>query len=150
MTDIACWLAEAAALTGREVEIVNDRLPAADGSINLVVAPHEFFELYPASRKALQRAAAASICVNTEQPGTTWFRLALDVCSRGLLTLDISDQGVDALHHEGISVERLRLGGVPSMQAMAERDRPVDVLFMEGLDDRMGAPLGDVVPCRGG
>ena len=61
MNDIAGWIAEAAALTGREVEVVNDRLPAADGSINLVVAPHEFFELYPASRKALQRAAAASI-----------------------------------------------------------------------------------------
>ena len=146
MSDIAGWLAEAAALTGREVEIVNDRLPAADGSINLVVAPHEFFELYPASRKALQRAAAASICVNTEQPGTSWFRLALDACSRGLLSLDISDQGVDALRHAGILVERLHLGGVPSMQTSAERDRPIDVLFMGGLDDRRGTALSELAP----
>ena len=144
MNDIAGWITEAAALTGREVEFVNNRLPAADGSINLVVAPHEFFELYPASRKALQRAAAASICVNTEQPGTPWFRLAIDACSRGLLTLDISDQGADALRQSGIPVERLHLGGVPSMQATAERDRPVDVLFMGGLDDRRGAALADL------
>jgi hypothetical protein len=146
MNDIASWIAEAAALTGREVEVVNDHLPAADGSINLVVAPHEFFELYPASRKALQRAAAASICVNTEQPGTSWFRLALDACSRGLLTLDISDQGADALRHDGISVERLQLGGVPSMRATTDRDRPIDVVFMGGLDDRRGAALAELAP----
>ena len=146
MNDIAGWIAEAVALTGRQVAVVNDRLPAADGSINLVVAPHEFFELYPASPKALQRAAAASICVNTEQPGTSWFRLALDACSRGLLTLDISDQGADALRHAGISVERLRLGGVPSMHATAEHDRPIDVLFMGGLDDRRGAALAELAP----
>ena len=146
MSDIAGWIAEATALTGREVEVVNDRLPAADGSINLVVAPHEFLELYPASRKALQRAAAASICVNTEQPGTPWFRLALDACSRGLLTLDISDQGANSLRHEGMTTERLRLGGVPSMRAAVERERPVDVLFMGGLDDRRGAALAELAP----
>ena len=146
MNDIAGWIAEAAALTGREVEIVNDHLPAADGSINLVVAPHEFFELYQASRKALQRAAAASICINTEQPGTSWFRLAVDACSRGLLTLDISEQGADALRHHGISVERLQLGGVPSMHSTTECERPIDVLFMGGLDDRRGAALAELAP----
>lgn len=144
MADIAGWIAEAAALTGRQVELVNDRLPAADGSINLVVAPHEFFELYPAHRKDLQRAAAASICFNTEQPGTPWFRLALDACSRGLLTLDISDHGADALRHAGISVDRLQLGGVPSMQTATERPRPIDLLFMGGLDDRRGAALAEL------
>ncbi|MEP7203482.1 MAG: glycosyltransferase [Ilumatobacteraceae bacterium] len=148
MVDIAGWVAEAVELTGRHVAVIDDRLPSADGSINLVVAPHEFFELYDAPRKDLQRAAAASICINTEQPGTSWFRLAVEVCRRGLLTLDISDQGVEALHDVGISAERLRLGGVPSMEAIqAEQpvnDRPIDVLFMGGLDDRRGAALAEL------
>jgi hypothetical protein len=147
MGDIAGWLAEVAAMTGRRVEVVEDRLPAADGSINLVVAPHEFFELFAADRQDLQRAAAASVCVNTEQPGTSWFRLAVDACRRGLLTLDISDQGVAALRSAGLSVERLRLGGVPSMRvASKDSDRPIDVLFMGGLDDRRGAALADLAP----
>jgi hypothetical protein len=147
MRDIAGWIAEAAALTGRAVEVIDDRLPTADSSVNLVVAPHEFFELYAAPRKELQRAAAASICINTEQPGTSWFRLATDACRRGLLTLDISDQGADALRAAGVSVDRLRLGGVPSMQATPPAgDRPIDVLFMGGLDDRRGAALAELAP----
>ena len=147
MGDIAGWIAEAAASTGRAVEVIDDRLPIADGSINLVVAPHEFFELYAAPRRDLQRAAAASVCVNTEQPGTSWFRLAVDACRRGLLTLDISDQGVAALRSAGLAVERLRLGGVPSMQATPPAgDRPIDVLFMGGLDDRRGAALAELAP----
>ena len=146
MRDIAGWLVEAAQLAGRTAVLVDHRLPAIDGVINLVVAPHEFFELFAAPAKELQRAAGASICVNTEQPGTSWFRLALDACRRGLLTLDISDLGVDALHHLGIAVERLRLGGVPSMRSTAPvgGDREVDVLFMGGLDDRRGAALAEL------
>jgi hypothetical protein len=147
MTDIAGWVVEAVALTGRTVELIDDRLPSADGSINLVVAPHEFFELFKAPRLDLQRAAAASVCINTEQPGTSWFRLAVDVCRRGLLTLDISDQGVAALHGAGVAAERFRLGGVPSMQATASSaDRSIDVLFMGGLDDRRGAALAELAP----
>ncbi len=147
MVEIAGWIAEAAGLTGRPVEVISDRLPRADGSINVVVAPHEFFELYRAPRHELHSAAAASICVNTEQPGTSWFRLALDTCRRGLLTLDISDQGAEALRVEGVSVERLRLGGVPSMNSQTSTtDRRIDVLFMGGIDDRRGAALADLAP----
>src|SRR4051812_20234804 len=145
MHDIAGWIAEAAASTGRHAELIDDRLPNLDGSINLVVAPHEFFELYPAPAKELQRAAAASICINTEQPGTKWFRLAVDACRRGLFTLDINELGVDALHDLGVAVERLRLGGVPSMRAQpSTTDREIDVLFLGGLDDRRGGALAEL------
>ncbi len=147
MREIAGWITEAAASTGRRVALIDDRLPTADESINLVVAPHEFFELNAAQRKELQRAAAASVCVNTEQPGTSWFRLAADTCRRGLFTLDINDQGVEALGRTGISAERLRLGGVPSMVLTPPAaHRQVDVLFLGGLDDRRGAALAELAP----
>src|SRR4029079_17136062 len=84
MRDIAGWIAEAATSTGRHAEVVDDRLPNTDGSVNLVVAPHEFLTLSAAPAKKWQRAAAASICINAEQPGTSWFRLAVDACRRGL------------------------------------------------------------------
>lgn len=149
MAEIAGWIAEAVVETGRSVEVIRHRLPRLDGSVNLVVAPHEFFVLNTAPPPELRRAAAASVCVNTEQPGTTWFRAGLDFCRRGPLTLDISDQGVAALKSEGVHAARLRLGGVPSMggaDAAGSAARPTDVLFMGGIDDRRGAVLADLAP----
>jgi hypothetical protein len=146
MRDIATWLCEAAGATGRRAELVVDELPAADGTIHLVVAPHEFFELFPASTADLQRAAAASICVGTEQPGTPWFHLTVDACRRGLHSLDINPHGVDALRAVGVATTHLQLGAVPSMSVPGAtvRDRPIDVLFMGGLDDRRGAALAEL------
>ncbi|MGE0139063.1 MAG: glycosyltransferase [Ilumatobacteraceae bacterium] len=146
MTDIATWLAEAAREAGRPAEVVSDgSLP--DGElIDLVVAPHEFFELTRHPIGNLQRAAAASICVNTEQPGTTWFRFASDACARGLLTLDISTQGQVALSSMGVTTWHLQLGGVPSMEVGAAEDRSIDVLFVGSLDDRRGEALARLAP----
>ena len=79
-----------------------DRLPDVDGSINLVVAPHEFFTLSDAAKTDLQRAAAASVCVCTEQPGTPWFRLSVEAARRGLATLDINEHGVQAMRAAGL------------------------------------------------
>jgi len=148
MRDIASWLVEASELAGRRAALVDDRLPRADGSINLVVAPHEFFELSDAPKADLQRAAAASVCVCTEQPGTPWFHLSVDACRRGLLAVDINQHGVDALRAVGVDAHRLRLGGVPSMAAAdpAQGPRPVDVLFLGGLDERRGRLLAELAP----
>jgi len=145
MHDIAEWFVDAAGASGRASELVHDDLPSADGSINLVVAPHEFFELHTAPKIDLQRAAAASICVGTEQPGTPWFRLTVDACRRGLVSLDINPQGVAALREQGLDARHVQLGAVDSMRSpLADNEpanRPVDVLFMGGLDDRRGAAL---------
>ncbi|MDX2382272.1 MAG: glycosyltransferase [Acidimicrobiia bacterium] len=147
MTDIAHMVCEAAA-PHRHAEVVTDELPLPDGTINLVVAPHEFFELDDASRSELQAAAAASICIGTEQPGTPWFHLAADACRRGLLTLDINDLAVQSLRAYGITTERLRLGAVRSLDLIDRRgtsldaERHTDVLFMGGLDARRGQQLG--------
>jgi hypothetical protein len=150
MTDLAAMVREAAGRT-RPARLVTDELPRVDGSINLVVAPHEFFELTGAGRHELQAAAAASVCIGTEQPGTPWFRLTADACRRGLLTLDINELAVAALRAEGVDARRLRLGAVPSLDVVArggalDRPRPLDVLFMGGLDDRRGRLLAELAP----
>ncbi len=151
MRDIASWIVDAARLTGRTADLISSELPAPDGSINLVVAPHEFFELYDAPPTVLQQAAAASICIGTEQPGTPWFDLTLDACRRGVACLDINPHGVAALQAAGLDASHLQLGAVPAMTAARAldqplEDRPVDVLFMGGLDDRRGSALAELAP----
>ncbi len=80
MRDIAIWIVEAATSLGRTAALVTDRLPEADGSINLVVAPHEFYLLRSDGETAIRTAAECSIPVCTEQPGTPWFLLSLGFC----------------------------------------------------------------------
>ncbi|HEY4331814.1 MAG TPA: glycosyltransferase, partial [Ilumatobacteraceae bacterium] len=148
MRDIAANFVEAAHQLGRDATLVTARLPAVDGSINLVVAPHEYFVLADAPAAELKEAAAASVCICTEQPNTPWFHLSLDACQRGLISFDINAHGVAALRSFGVDAHRLPFGAVPSMYAadggVAERD--IDVLFMGSLDPKRGAALAGLAP----
>jgi hypothetical protein len=145
MSDLAGWVAEAAAQTGRDARLVTDRLPEDPGITNLVVAPHEFFPLHGGSDRDLIEAAAVSIPVCTEQPGTQWFFIQLSFCRPAAAVLDINVNGVEALLRHGIAAQHLPLGGVPSMVGEpAERD--VDVLFLGGDTARRRATLATLGP----
>ena len=131
MTDIARWIVEAAQQAGREAALVCDRLPAVSDAINLVVAPHELFVLDDASDATIARAAAASVPICTEQPGTPWFNLTAGLIRDAPIVIDINPRGVDAIRARGHEAMHLQLGGVPSMRA-AEVDRDLDLLFLGG------------------
>ena len=147
MRDIAMWIVEAAASLGRTAALVTDRLPEGDGSINLVVAPHEFYLLRSDGDAAIRAAAACSVPVCTEQPGTPWFFLSLGFCVGSALIVDINATGVTAIEREGFTAHRLVLGGVPSMdRSVAGAGRDIDVLFVGGKTDRRAAALATLAP----
>lgn len=145
MTDIASWIVEAAGEVGRDAALVSDRLPADDGGVNLVVAPHEFFLLADADDRALRAAAAASVPVCTEQPGTPWYRLGLEYCRLSRLAVDINPHGVTALQRDGLPAVHLRLGGVDGMDRRGVT-RDIDLLFLGGDTPRRGALLASLAP----
>ncbi len=140
MTEIAQHLVEALVLAGRTAELVIDDLPdAADDPLhNLVVAPHEFFILSPAAEPDRLRAAAASVCINTEQPGTPFFDLAMTYASRSPVVLDINPFSLDAVRRLGMAAVHLPLGCTPSMDAWGgdRRARQTDIAFMSGRTPR--------------
>jgi len=145
MTDIARWLVEAAQLCGRAASLHQDRLPAADGSINFVVAPHELFGLSHATDDELRRAMSASVPICTEQPGTPWFNLTAALVADAPFVLDINQHGVDALRVRGFEADHLRLGGVPSMVATQPK-RDLDLVFLGGSTPRRNARLASLAP----
>jgi hypothetical protein len=145
MTDIARWIVEAARQAGRASTLVCDRLPAAGDAINLVVAPHELFVLDDASDAAIARAAAASVPICTEQPGTPWFNLTAGLVRDAPLVIDINPRGVDAIRTRGHDATHLQLGGVPSMRA-PHVDRDLDLLFLGGSTPRRAAALAPLAP----
>jgi hypothetical protein len=150
MTEIAEQLVQAIAGGGRRAALVVDGVPLDDGRLHLIVAPHEFFPLHPETDEAaLADAAAASVCINTEQPGSPWFDLAAAWCRQSDATFDISDHGVAALRERGLDARRLRLGYSASRDRWAgvETDRDVDLVFLGDDSERRrtllnrGAPL---------
>jgi hypothetical protein len=145
MTDIAGWFVEAARQAGRPARLVRDRLPAADGSVNLVIAPHEFFGLFDAPDDDVRTAIAASVPVCTEQPNTPWFNLTAELVRGAPRVLDINRHGVAALRAGGIDAAHVQLGGVASMVA-EPRQRDVDVVFLGGSTRRRNATLASLAP----
>ncbi len=150
MRDIANWIVEAAISSGRQAELVDDRLPRPDGTINLVIAPHEFFLLRDDDDATIRTAARCSIPICTEQPGTPWFLLSLGFCVGSPLVVDINSVGVEAIEREGFRARRLQLGGVSQMdQWTPAPDSPecdIDVVFLGGSTDRRAAALARLAP----
>ena len=150
MRDIANWIVEAAISSGRQAELVDDRLPRPDGTINLVIAPHEFFLLRDDDDATIRTAARCSIPICTEQPGTPWFLLSLGFCVGSPLVVDINSVGVEAIEREGFRARRLQLGGVSQMvQWTSAPDSPecdIDVVFLGGSTDRRAAALARLAP----
>jgi hypothetical protein len=117
MRDIATWIAEAAALTGRDADVVEDGLPevTARSTWSSLHTSCSSCTTHPCATSSGRRQRASASC--TEQPETPWFHLSLDACRRGRLALDISPEGLDALRRHEVRAERLVLGAVPSMTA---------------------------------
>jgi hypothetical protein len=147
MTEIADALTDAIAQCGRDVELFRHGLPTrTPGTINLVVAPHEYFTLYEgANEAALVRAAAQSVCVGVEQPGTYWFEYGARYTSYGPLAIDINRRGVTELRRRGVEAYRLHPGyhsGWDAWGGVASTDRRCDVLFLGSLTHRREQVLG--------
>ena len=151
MTEIAEALTDAIARCGRDVEMLRHGLPGRfPGTINLVVAPHEYFTLYEgASEAAVVKAAAESVCVGVEQPGTYWFEYGARYTSYGPLAIDINRRGVTELRRRGVEAYRLHPGyysGWDAWGGAAATDRPRDVLFLGSLTHRRAQILSQSAP----
>lgn len=147
MTDIASWIVEAAAATGRTSRLVTDALPDDPGTVNFVLAPHEFFLLADQEPVDVQRATEISVPICTEQPGTPWFALAAQYVRTAPLVLDINESGATGLRRLGIPARRLALGGGPGMVGSAgPTGRDIDVLFLGGDTERRRAQLSRLGP----
>lgn len=141
MREIAEHLAEATGAT-----VVTDELPplGSDPLDHLVVAPHEFFPLFPAASEAVDAAAAHSVCVNTEQDGTPFFELAVRYARLGPLAFDINPFSLASMRRRGLAAVHLPLGYVASMDRWHRRanERHVDIALLAARTPRREQFLG--------
>ncbi len=78
------------------------------------------------------------MCINTEQPETPFFDLAMTYASRSPVVLDINPFSLDAVRRLGMAAVHLPLGCTPSMDAWGgdHRARQTDIAFMSGRTAR--------------
>ena len=147
MREIAEHLVEALVDLDHPAILVTDELPAVGDHpmSNLVVAPHEFFGLFPATAADVNWAAAHAISINTEQAGTPFFEAAMRFAAHAPLVFDINLQSLKAIRHHGLRAVHLPLGYVRSMDhwrcttgadGCADATRTIDLAFMGGRTPR--------------
>src|SRR5262245_43159481 len=136
MLDIASMVADGMRAAGAECELAVDALPRdAPGTLQLVVAPHEYVPLFLAhkvSGTALQRALAATHFLNVEQPGSVWFEEAARHAQACRGVFDISPEGAVELRRRGLDAVLAPLGvtGCLGRPVAPAASRPIDIVVL--------------------
>ena len=141
MTEIAEMLVHAIDESGRETRLVHHGLPQLHaGTINLVVAPHEYFTLVEGvTEPEVVRAARHCVTVGVEQPGTPWFEWGARYASYGPFAIDVNRTGVAELRRRGLEAYRLAPGyfsGWDVWGGDAARERGRDVVALASITER--------------
>jgi GT2 family glycosyltransferase len=145
MQEIAGWIAAALGDEGHDAELRTEGVPrAGSGHVNLVVAPHEYFDLALRSDADRRQAALASVPVCTEQPETPWFEIQARHIAPCPLVLDINRLAVAEHRRWGIAADHFPLGYHRSFDVWGgdpDRQRPIDVVFLGALTPRRESAL---------
>jgi glycosyltransferase involved in cell wall biosynthesis len=143
--EIAQLIAAGFRKAGCATELHIDEPPlarAADDTLQLVVVPHEFYNLYLTQRMSRTRAEELTrnlVLLCTEQPETPWFHSNLHWSGFARAFADINPLGATAYRARGIRCHRLQLGYDPLLAKLptrAHRDRTTDIVFLGSKTDR--------------
>jgi hypothetical protein len=145
-TEIAELVSAAFQDIGLSIEMIQDGLPACEPkTINVVVAPHEYFDLLDGCAEETCLAWARNCVVITgEQPGSPWFEEGFKYCRAASCVLDINETAAVALRARGLTTYHLPLGYHRSQDTWggdASKPRGTDLLVLAGLTPRREAFL---------
>ncbi len=130
---------------GCEAQLFVDRIPAEkteDGKIQIVVTPHEFFNLflrYKRPWEKIQRLTNHLFLLSTEQPDSEWFDSNLVAAPHARAMLDIHLSGVAAYRARGLRCFHLPLGYHPLLEqrdVLARSVRDIDICLLAAMTDR--------------
>lgn len=134
MQEIAEFYVQGLCEAGFGAELVFDQIPKIEAkTISIVVAPHEFYPLFLEKQfdaKKLNEITAQVILLNTEQPGTSWFKktVRLAIQSRGVI--DLNQLGVEAFQQRGIPALYWPIPYTSLLEAKQEFKKEIDFVFL--------------------
>ncbi|MDX6614934.1 MAG: hypothetical protein QOD60_25 [Solirubrobacterales bacterium] len=123
---------------GLDTAVSVGELPAQrEGSVSVLVGPHEFAALGPSGERLGSSRMRHSIAVCTEQPGTAWHERGARIAGLAGAALDINRRGVRALRRRGVRAGLLQLGYSESWRPPDPApERDIDVCFLGGATAR--------------
>ena len=143
--EIADLLCAGFRAAGCEAQLLIDQTPAEkteDGKIQIVVTPHEFFNLFLRDKlpwEKMQRLTNHLFLLGTEQPESEWFDSNLVVAPHARAMLDIHLSGVAAYRARGLPCFHLPLGYHPLLEQSdvpAKSKRDLDICVLAAMTDR--------------
>jgi glycosyltransferase involved in cell wall biosynthesis len=143
--EIADLLCAGFRAAGCEAQLLTDQIPAEkteEGKIQIVVTPHEFFNLFLRDKLAwekMQRLTNHLFLLGTEQPESEWFDSNLVVAPHARAMLDIHLSGVAAYRARGLPCFHLPLGYHPLLEQSdvpAKPKRDLDICVLAAMTDR--------------
>lgn len=130
---------------GCEAKLRLDGVPeerAPKGTMQIVVTPHEYYNLYLTQRlprQAVRRLTYEVYLLCTEQPDTGWFQSNLQWGSYARGVADINPLGVAAYRARGLPAHQLQLGYHPVLAhptRIPHRERTNDITFLGSMTER--------------
>lgn len=139
MLEIAQVFAEGFKGCGVACDLAVDEIPVTQlepGLMQIVVAPHEFYNLFLLDRLSQAKIHAITKAVymlSAEQPCTPWFDIACQRSDLARGVLDITQQTTNEYRKRGIRALHLPLGYAPLFEEGGtphEDTRPLDLVFL--------------------
>ncbi|MFM7426280.1 MAG: methyltransferase domain-containing protein [Elainella sp.] len=140
MIEIAYIYAEGFTKSGIPAEIAIDKIPDInpnDDLMQIVIAPHEFFNLFLVPRLnqgEIKDIVKSVYMLSAEQPYSPWFDMACERSRESKGVLDITAQTTQAYIARGVPAVHLPLGYASVFEAgvadQKNSERPVDLLFL--------------------
>ena len=143
--EIAGLLCAGLRAAGCEAQLLIDQIPAEkteEGKIQIVVTPHEFFNLFLRDRlpwEKIQRLTNHLFLLGTEQPESEWFDSNLVVAPHARAMLDIHLSGVAAYRARGVRCFHLPLGYDPVLEQAdqsANSKRDIEICLLAAMTER--------------
>jgi hypothetical protein len=120
---------------GFTVEESVDCFPRPADDLVCLFIPHEYVALVDPLAHPTPEQIRRSVAICTEQPGTHWFDVTLEVARRAGAVVDINPLAADEMNRLGVRAEHVQLGYVPGWDVWRGRDREheerdIDMAFL--------------------
>ena len=134
MQEIAEFYVQGLQEAGFDAELVFDQIPKIEaGTASIVLAPHEFYPLFLEKQldgEKLNEVTNQVVLLNTEQPGTSWFKKTVQLAFQAQGIIDFNQLGVEAFKKHGIPALYWPIPYTSLLEAKQEFKKEVDFTFL--------------------